>query len=201
MSQNPASEVPPQDEPREQTAESPSDNSPRVESPPEPTAEPSLADRLQAQLTSTEEKLRACVTSYRQVVADIERERERGRSERERQLDRDRMGVARGLLDVLENLDRSLIGAPTEGPGATLTAGVRMVRGQFLDVLREFGAERMEVLGRRFDVTLHEATAVISPSETCPDQHVAFEVSAGYLFKGQMLRAARVVVAQVQEES
>jgi molecular chaperone GrpE len=177
-------------------ATSPAEAPPAVDEPP-----PSVETQLRAELAATEEKLRACATAYRQVIADVERERERGRAERERQLDRERMGIARGLLHVLDNLDRSLLSAPTEGPGATLTTGVRMVRSQFLESLKEMGVERMDVLGRTFDVGLHEAAGVIPPSETCPDKHVAFEAAAGYLFKGQLLRAAKVVVAQAPEDA
>lgn len=150
----------------------------------------------QAEASTREQQLRACQTAYRQAISDFDRERERTARDRDKALDRDRMALAGRLLDVLDNLDRSLIGAPQEGPGANIATGVRMVQRQFVEALEEFGVQRMAVLGVKFDANLHEAAGLMPASAGVPDQHIAHEAQAGYLFKGQLLRAARVIVAQ-----
>lgn len=186
---SPSTDAPPPAEPvlaMDEAAESPPGESPLLLS-------------LRADLEARDSQLRACQTAYRQAISDFDRERERNHRERERALDRDRMQLAGRLLDVLDNLDRSLIGAPTDGTGANLALGVKMVHRQFVEALEEFGVKRMSVVGTRFDANIHEAAGLMPATEHCPDQHIAHEAQAGYTFKGQLLRAAKVIVAQAAE--
>lgn len=162
---------------------------------PPPPREPTLLERLQAELFARDEQLKTYIAAHKQALGEMDAERDRLRRDRQRALDLDRMELSRKLLDVADNLDRSLLGIPNEGPVADLAKGVRMVHKQFLDVLVGFGVERVDCLGERFDPARHEAMGMVPASGDQEDQEIIHVDRAGYTFGGKLLRAARVIVA------
>jgi molecular chaperone GrpE len=96
------------------------------------------------------------------------------------------------LLEVADNLDRALSYAAEGDP---LVPGVRVTRQQLLDLLRREGVTPIEVEpGAPFDPRSHEA--VETRAGDVPEPTVAEVRQPGYLFEGQVLRPARVVVAR-----
>jgi molecular chaperone GrpE len=71
-----------------------------------------------------------------------------------------------------------------------------MVEKKFLKMLTAAGLEIVDPVNQSFDPTLHEAVAT-EPALSPEDDHVVARVfQVGYLFGGQLLRPARVVVKQ-----
>lgn len=171
------------------------------EKPPEPPRGGEL-ERLRAtlkerdrQLEERDKTLREYISSHRKAVQEFDAAKERLRRDIDGQVDRARAKFLTGLLEVLDNLDRSLSApAPEDSRGRALLDGVKMVREQFLQKLRENGVERLEVVGKRFDPELHEALSTIPAPEPAKDSVIAHEVRAGYNLSGKLLRAAQVVV-------
>jgi molecular chaperone GrpE len=63
-------------------------------------------------------------------------------------------------------------------------------------MLAGVGLEVVDPINQTFDPTLHEAVAT-EPALSPEDDHVVARVfQVGYLFNGQLLRPARVVVKQ-----
>ena len=101
--------------------------------------------------------------------------------------------LVRDLLPAIDSLERALEGA--EGDGA-LERGVALVRDQLLETLRRAGVEAYDPKGERFDPTWHEALSTC-PAPEGADSGVIVEVmDRGYRLDGQVLRPARVVVAE-----
>ena len=94
------------------------------------------------------------------------------------------------LLAVADNLEQIL--AHTS-PEDTLSLGVQAALHQFQIVLRQEGITPITVaVGAPFDPQIHEA---ITTQEADVDQATVAEIlQSGYLFDGQVLRPARVVV-------
>ncbi len=117
-----------------------------------------------------------------------------------RRTERDREAVAvaaqrelvRGLLPVMDNLERAV--AALGGPSPTIVAGLEMVRGQLAELLAGHGVEEIEAAGRVFDPNVHEAVAQV-PSDAHPDGAVVDVVEKGYRISDHVLRPSRVVVA------
>jgi molecular chaperone GrpE len=71
-----------------------------------------------------------------------------------------------------------------------------MVHRQFVAKLEGLGVTRIHVEGQPFDPALHEAV-MTEPAASPEDDHMVARVfQLGYLFNGQLLRPARVVVKQ-----
>jgi molecular chaperone GrpE len=96
------------------------------------------------------------------------------------------------LLEVADNLERALIFAAENDP---LAPGVRATLQQLLEVLRREGVAPIEVEpGAPFDPRFHEAVETYEGN--VPEMTVAAVRQPGYMFEGQVLRPAHVVVIQ-----
>ena len=71
-----------------------------------------------------------------------------------------------------------------------------MVEKKLLKSLAGHGLEIVSPLGHPFDPALHEALTTVPATSEAEDHVVAQVYQVGYLFNGQLLRAARVVVKQ-----
>jgi len=85
---------------------------------------------------------------------------------------------------------------PDTVEAGTVVKGAEMVEKKLLKSLGTAGLEIVDPVNQTFDPTLHEAVAT-EPALSSEDDHVVARVyQVGYLFNGQLLRPARVVVKQ-----
>src|SRR5439155_25940173 len=85
---------------------------------------------------------------------------------------------------------------PATVDAATVVQGVELVEKKMLKALFTAGLEIIDPVNQSFDPTLHEAVST-EPALAVEDDHVVSRVfQVGYLFNGQLLRPARVVVKQ-----
>jgi molecular chaperone GrpE len=97
------------------------------------------------------------------------------------------------LLDVLDGFDRAL--EYTAEMPAGIQEGFQAIHRNLLDLLQAHGVTPFTSLGETFDPALHEAIGAVGDSQYVPGS-VAQEVRRGYRFAGDLLRPARVRVAQ-----
>ena len=60
--------------------------------------------------------------------------------------------------------------------------------------LESAGLERVDPAGTPFDPSVHEAVATTPSPDPAQDDHVSVTFQPGYLFKGALIRPARVQV-------
>jgi molecular chaperone GrpE len=139
--------------------------------------------------------LREYIASHRQAVQEFEAIKERLRRDVDVQVERSKGKFLAGLLEVLDNFDRSISAPPPEdAKGKALLDGVKMVREQFMQKLKENAVTRLEVVGQSFDPERHEAITTMPAPNPSKDGVVAFESRAGYMLGDKVLRPAQVVV-------
>jgi molecular chaperone GrpE len=117
------------------------------------------------------------------------------RVELERAADREhaRAAVIELLLPLLDELDRAFDHLPPTLEPHAWVQGVALSRRRLEEVLRDWGLERLGVVGERFDPTLHEAVAYAQRPDL--DEPVIAAVErAGYRLGPRLIRAARVSV-------
>jgi len=112
--------------------------------------------------------------------------------------------VVRGLLPVMDNLERAVLALGDQGdpvaPGAAgIIAGLEMVRGQLAALLTGHGVEEIPAAGEAFDPTVHEAIASV-PSPQHAEGTVIEVVEKGYRHSEHVLRPTRVVIAAARPE-
>jgi molecular chaperone GrpE len=96
------------------------------------------------------------------------------------------------MLPVLDNFERSL--GATYPEVDDFRSGVELIRRQFLEALRRLNVEQLPIqVGDPFDA-LHAEALTTYTDPNLPDGSVAAIYEQGFNLKGQLLRAARVVV-------
>lgn len=153
-----------------------------------------LIDAMADELQERDRKLRQYIEAHQHAVQEMDAARKRMERDREGEVDRDRSTLAASMLEVVDDLDRSLQAGETTGNAAAVLEGVALVRNRVMGKLRELGVEPLTSLGERFDPNLHEAVGMIPVTDAEQDQQVIAEEQPGFLFKGKLLRAARVIV-------
>ncbi|MFN0134726.1 MAG: nucleotide exchange factor GrpE [Phycisphaerae bacterium] len=155
----------------------------------EATAEPmDELSQLRAQVEELKDKHVRALAEQRNMQARNAREREEALRYAESDL-------ARELLVVVDNLERTIAAAGSGGDAKTLIDGVKMVHEQFLKVLRGRSVEPIVSLHQPFDPNQHEALMHQPSSEHEPGT-VVMEIERGYRMRDRVIRPARVAVAK-----
>ena len=130
------------------------------------------------------------------LAAEYENFRKRAVKERQEAGWRAQADMARGLLEALDDLSRFAHVDPSTVDSATVVQGADMVERKVLKSLAGHGLEIVDPLDHPFDPKVHEAVGT-EPALSPEDDHMVGKVyQRGYVFNGQLLRPARVVVKQ-----
>jgi len=133
---------------------------------------------------------------YLRLAAEYDNYRKRSVRERQEASLRGQAELLRGLLDALDDLSRFAHVDPSTTDTKTVVDGVAMVERKMLKALTSVGVEVINPVDQNFDPATMEAVAT-EPALSPEDDHVVAKVyQQGYLFNGQLLRPARVVVKQ-----
>ena len=100
------------------------------------------------------------------------------------------------LLPVLDNFDRAIAAAESNGDAPAVVDGVRMVRRQLENARSGYGLVRFGAVGAAFDPSVHEATNMMAVADPDQDRLVAGQIEPGYMFGDRLLRAAKVIVGR-----
>ena len=163
-----------------------------------PAAEPKPTEE-EAAVTDDAAKFLALA---QRTQADFENYRKRMARENAAAIDRGVGKLAKELLPALDHLDHALKaseghtqGTSSPGTGEDVVKGFALVRDEIVNALARVGIQPFSPQGEVFDPNEHEAM-VQQPSEDAESGTVIEVYQQGYRINGQVLRPARVVVAQ-----
>jgi molecular chaperone GrpE len=148
-----------------------------------------VADGVDRQLADQRDK-------YLRLAAEYDNFRKRTTKERQDAHLRGQGDMLRGMIDALDDLARFAHIDPATTDAKTISDGVLMVEKKLMKTLAGHGLEVLDPVGRPFDPALHEAVMTEPAASEDEDHMVARVFQQGYLFNGQLLRPARVVVKQ-----
>ena len=158
------------------------------EDPGSATSEPP-ADGDQRELEEQREK-------YLRLAAEYDNFRRRSAKERQEAGARGQAELVKLLVDALDDLSRFAHVDPASTDSTTLVQGVDMVEKKVHKALQAAGLQVLNPVDEPFDPALHEAVTTEPAASEQEDHLVSRVFQAGYLFQGQLLRPARVVVRQ-----
>lgn len=110
------------------------------------------------------------------------------------------LDLARSMLSVLDNLDRTVDAIPGHDSNDALVVGVKLVRESFVKALKDHGVSPIVCVGAAFDPMQHEAMLQDFQSDAAPGT-VTQELQRGYVMHDRVLRPAKVAVAAMKPES
>jgi molecular chaperone GrpE len=130
------------------------------------------------------------------LAAEFDNYRRRATRERSEAGTRAQAELVAQLLEALDDLARFARLDPLSTDAATVVQGAEMVERKLMKALAGAGLESVDPLDEQFDPERQEAIAT-EPALSREDDHTVARVyQPGYVFKGQLLRPARVVVRQ-----
>jgi molecular chaperone GrpE len=127
------------------------------------------------------------------LAAEFDNYRKRSARERAELADRAQANFVAKLLDVLDDMDR-LVASDPGTPLPAVREGLSAVDRKLWKELQDAGVERIDPVGAPFDPSLHEAVSTTPASEPAQHHTVSATFQPGYLFKGTLVRPARVQV-------
>jgi molecular chaperone GrpE len=159
-------------------------------------AEPPAPMTVTEETATAEQAIADMRNRWQRAQAEVENTRKRYERQRAEDWRAERARVVAEWLPVLDNLDRAL-GHAGADPQA-IVQGIRAVRDQAMDVLRQLGFSRLDDIGIRFDPARHEAATVVDDPDAEPGTVVEV-LRPGYASPEVLLRPAVVAVAGKQE--
>ena len=172
------------------TPEAPADDAPAVE----PDA--SDEDRPDDEVERLQDRLL-------RLTAEYDNYRRRSVTDREEAVRHGRRAVLTPILDVYDDLTRSLDAArraAQQDAGSAsfdaLSQGVELVYQKFSDALQKIGVTPIDAVGKPFDEDEHEAMMQQPAPEGTESGTVLAEIQPGYRLGDRVLRHARVIVAE-----
>ncbi len=103
------------------------------------------------------------------------------------------------MLPVFDNLERALDSA--EADPASIKEGVRMVRQQFADALKDLGVTELDPAGKPFSPAEHDAMGMVPVSDRSQDGLVHTVVRKGFQMAEKVIRPALVMVGRYAENT
>ncbi len=136
---------------------------------------------------------------YLRAAAEVENTRKRLERRYAGQAEEEKKRLLRNFLTVADNLERALAHSdrppsiPPDSQGGSLRAGVKLTYQELQRLLSQEGVEPLEAIGHPFDPYYHEAVVTVASDDD--EETVVEERQKGYLYRGQLLRPAKVEVA------
>ncbi|MEP6732203.1 MAG: nucleotide exchange factor GrpE [bacterium] len=163
---------------------------------PEDSVAPAATEATDGTGSSLQQQLDDQKEKYLRLAAEYDNYRRRTVKERQEAHLRGQGDMLKGLIDPLDDIGRFAHVDPATTDAQTLVDGVAMVEKKLAKTLAGHGLEIIDPGGHPFDPALHEAV-MTEPAATPEEDHiVARTFQVGYVFNGQLLRPARVVVKQ-----
>lgn len=164
-----------------------------------PTGSQAPADGAESTLAADYERLVNEKLELQELLqrrqADFENFKRRSDRERGEVFETATMETLKNLLQVLDDLERSLKSVPSEdGPAKEFAKGIELIYQRTLDLFTRLGVSAVKSEGEKFDPNLHHAVQKVESSEHA-DETILEEYQKGYLYKGKLLRPAMVKVA------
>lgn len=139
-----------------------------------------------------DDKLKVAEERILRLRADFENYKKRTAKDWAEREKRAQMEMLRQILPFLDNLERAFLNAP-ENVDKNWLQGVELSVKDFQSLLRQFGLKEIDECGIPFDPAYHESMGFESV-EDYEEGTVAKIVQKGYLFKGMLLRPAKVFI-------
>ena len=148
---------------------------------------------LEARVKELEEENESLRDQRIRAIADLDNVRRRAEQDLLTTIQRANERLLMKLLPIIDDFERSVENGAESLGEDPFFKGVEMIKSKLAKLLDEEGVERIEAVGKPFDVELHEAL-MRQPSDQ-PENTVVSELEPGYTYKGKVLRHAKVIVS------
>ena len=147
-----------------------------------------------ALLQETEQKRDEYLDHYRRMAAEFDNYKKRQARLAEQQTQQAGERILKGLLPVLDDLERAVEAVAKEDVADGTRNGLTLVRNSLRDVVEREGMTAIDPVSLPFNPHEHEAL-LTQPTADAPEGSVLQVVQRGWKLGDRVVRPARVVVA------
>ena len=152
-----------------------------------------MTDNGPAEIERLKEELAREHDMYLRALADYDNYRRRIERERATAARSGKRDLILQLLEVLDGFDRAL--QHVDDAPSSVSEGLQLLHRKLLGLLEAQGVTPLQSLGETFNPELHDAIGTVQSDDAEPGT-VAEEMQRGYRWGDDLLRPARVRVAQ-----
>lgn len=149
---------------------------------------------VQDELAAKTDECKSLNDKYLRLMAEFDNYKRLSQRDQRDQIRFGNEQLLKELLPVVDNMERAIKAARTNGSDAALVQGVELTLKQVSGVLAKFGVEAIDTAGQDFDPSAHQAVSY-GPSDDVPANKVLDEFQKGYRLHDRILRAAMVSVS------
>lgn len=150
-------------------------------------------DKLQRELAKFKKQAEENLAGWKRALADYENFKKRKKEEEEELIKWANENLILDILPILDNFRNAYLSLPKELVGNEWVCGIKHVKHQLENLLKNKGVEEIKSVGEEFDPELHEAVEKIKSKKEKANVIVE-EVLKGYKLNGKVIRAAKVKV-------
>ena len=144
-----------------------------------------------SEIQNESKELEEMTDRYKRILAEFENYKKRSQKERENLYNMITGDVISSIYPVMDNLEKA---SEVKTEDTSYQEGVKLVVKQFSDVLKKFGVEEIETVGKRFDPELHDAVSHVEDKDK-GEQEIVSEYRKGYKIGNKVIRHSMVIVA------
>lgn len=152
------------------------------------------------ELASKTEECQSLNDRYLRLAAEFENYKRLTQRDQREQIRFGNEQILKELLPVVDNMERAIKAARTNGGDQALVQGVELTLKQLSGILTKFGVQAIETAGQEFDPGVHQAVSY-GPSNDVPANKILDEFQKGYRLHDRILRAAMVSVSSGPAQS
>lgn len=108
--------------------------------------------------------------------------------------------MIKSFLPILDDFDHMIRKTNNNTDEISLLEGAKIIYEKFVQLLKDYGVEKIEALGQDFNPEVHEAMMMQPVDEKDKNSKVIDVFQTGYKLKDRLLRPSRVVVGNFKEE-
>ena len=151
---------------------------------------------LERELAAREETLRDYIKAHKKAQSEFDVFKQRLLRDQEHEIAAARAKAVEPMLDVHDNLKRTLDAVRGGGSFESLQDGVELVARQFIQTLEGMGLERHDPTGETFDPATMNALAVVPVTDPALVNKVVVTIQPGFRLGDREIRPALVQVGR-----
>ena len=145
-------------------------------------------------LAESQAKVAELTDRVQRQMAEFENFRRRSEKEKAAMFEMGARSVIEKILPVIDNFERGLAVVTPEQKEDPFEQGMEKIYRQLLQEMENIGVKAIEAKGQNFDPSLHNAVMHID-DDTIDENIVVEEFQKGYTYRGAVIRASMVKVA------
>ncbi|MDD5747222.1 MAG: nucleotide exchange factor GrpE [Candidatus Omnitrophica bacterium] len=159
-----------------------------------------ISQKEYAQLRDKEKESLEIREKMLRLQADFENIRKRLDREKIEFIKYSNEQIIKDLIPFVDDFQRAFTAADKTNDFNVLHRGVEMILNHLVALLKDKGVSAMDVVGKPFNPSYHEAMLQVE-SDEYPENTVVEELQKGYLLNDRVIRTAKVKVAKPKETS